>query len=343
MSFDAAAKAIFSDPVVMASLLREFIDLPCVREFDVSTLELEPANYASPAFLKRENDLVWKIKLNSTWCFLYIMLEFQRAEDRWMALRINAYTALLLQQVVKNEKSLSTLPPVFPIVIYNGEKPWKATTDVRGLFPQSLPQDLDKFQPKQAYYLLDTRRIGKKRLMASSDAAGYVFRVEQAANPNELAGVIRDLIRELSGPGYHNFRECLGNYIKCHMQRNNWQEKLDVDFPEGDMAMWAENLDRYLEEERNASRLEGIAAGRREGIAAGRREGKEEALKESLSLQISSLAKLLARRFGPLPESWRDRLAKLESTEQIMELCSLVYQADSLQAYEKQLIAAQRQ
>lgn len=53
---------------------------------------------------------------------MLLLLEFQSREDPWMAMRILAYTALLWQDLSKtgavSEKE--GLPPVFPIVIYNG-------------------------------------------------------------------------------------------------------------------------------------------------------------------------------------------------------------------------------
>ena len=55
-----------------------------------------------------------------------------------MALRILGYTALLWQDLVKKGqiKAGDKLPPVFPIVVYNGLAKWNAPQDVHDLVTQ---------------------------------------------------------------------------------------------------------------------------------------------------------------------------------------------------------------
>ncbi|WP_434735352.1 Rpn family recombination-promoting nuclease/putative transposase [Accumulibacter sp.] len=59
----------------------------------------------------------------------HLLLEFQRAVDPWLALRILVYAGLLYQdlsrmgEVSRGEKR----PAVFPLVIYNGRDPWGAS------------------------------------------------------------------------------------------------------------------------------------------------------------------------------------------------------------------------
>ena len=49
---------------------------------------------------------------------------FQDTLDHWMTLRTLSYTTLLLLDLVKTEnvREKEGLPPVFPIVVYNGGK-----------------------------------------------------------------------------------------------------------------------------------------------------------------------------------------------------------------------------
>ena len=51
------------------------------------------------------------------------------------------------------------LPPVLPIVIYNGSSPWTAAEDVAEMVA-GRGETLAPYQPSQRYYLLDERRIG---------------------------------------------------------------------------------------------------------------------------------------------------------------------------------------
>ncbi len=72
------------------------------------------------------------VRWKDTWCYIYILLEFQNTQDYWMALRIATYTGLLWQELVNENqvKAGEKLPPVLPIVLYNGQNPWNAPLNV---------------------------------------------------------------------------------------------------------------------------------------------------------------------------------------------------------------------
>ena len=59
--------------------------------------------------------------------WVYIVLEFQSEPDPWMAVRIMQYVSLLAEQLVKervhNDLPDGCLPPILPIVLYNGKEP----------------------------------------------------------------------------------------------------------------------------------------------------------------------------------------------------------------------------
>ena len=76
-----------------------------------------------------------------------LLLEFQSTPDHWMALRTLSYTTLLLLDLVKTGKVRENegLPQVFPIVIYNGGKAWKAPQEVAALFAEVLSSPASAF------------------------------------------------------------------------------------------------------------------------------------------------------------------------------------------------------
>jgi hypothetical protein len=64
-----------------------------------------------------------------------LLLEFQSAVDRSMAVRMLTYTALLYQKLIAEGvlRVRSVLPPVLLVVIYNGRRPWTVPVDVAEL------------------------------------------------------------------------------------------------------------------------------------------------------------------------------------------------------------------
>jgi len=56
--FDSTYKSLFKDPEMVASLLRELVDLDLAEELDFSTLKQLSSNYVTDDLRQRFNDMV---------------------------------------------------------------------------------------------------------------------------------------------------------------------------------------------------------------------------------------------------------------------------------------------
>ncbi|MDE7064077.1 MAG: Rpn family recombination-promoting nuclease/putative transposase, partial [Desulfovibrionaceae bacterium] len=74
---DAAYKSLFTDPEMVASLLRRFVPADIVAEMDFSSLEPFPADHVAEDRRERRNDIVWRVRLKDSFCYLLFLLEFQ--------------------------------------------------------------------------------------------------------------------------------------------------------------------------------------------------------------------------------------------------------------------------
>ena len=136
MSHDGAYHMLFSHPEMVEDLLKQFIAEPWVAQLDFSTLELLNSAFFSKGFIRREGDLIFRIQDQSQQpVYLYLLLEFQSTPDPWMAVRLQVYVGLLYQQLIRDKRltSQGLLPPVFPLVLYNGDTPWQAATNLSSL------------------------------------------------------------------------------------------------------------------------------------------------------------------------------------------------------------------
>ena len=88
-----------------------------------------------------------------------LLLEFQSAVDRAMAVRMLTYTGLLYEKLIGEGelRAHGALPPVLPVVIYNGSGPWSAAVEVADLIESGEPA-LARHQPSLRYFLLDEGR-----------------------------------------------------------------------------------------------------------------------------------------------------------------------------------------
>ena len=133
-------------------------------------------------------------------CTSCCLLEFQSAVDRSMAVRMLTYTALLYQKLIAEGvlRERSVLPPVLPVVIYNGRRPWTVPVDVAELIASGRGASLARYQPSQRYFLLDEGRLGGADL-PSGNLVSALIALEtnrDRARAPALLGALIDLLRK---------------------------------------------------------------------------------------------------------------------------------------------------
>lgn len=97
---DGAYKNLFSNPELICGLLEGYVDEPWVDQIDLSTLEKVNGSYVSDELKHRHNDIVWKVRHQKEWAYIYLLIEFQSSSDHWMALRMMTYIGLFYQDLI---------------------------------------------------------------------------------------------------------------------------------------------------------------------------------------------------------------------------------------------------
>ena len=198
---DPAYKRLFSRPRMVRDLLSGFAARDWSAELDLGSLTPLPASYVSHDLRQRHGDLVWRLRFrDERWLYVVLLLEFQSAVDRSMAVRMLTYTALLYQKLIAEGvlRLHSVLPPVLPVVIYNGRRPWTVPVDVAELIASGRGASLAQYQPSQRYFLLDEGRVGGADL-PSGNLVSALIALEtnrDRARAPALLGALIDLLRK---------------------------------------------------------------------------------------------------------------------------------------------------
>ena len=98
-------QALFSHAKMVEDLLRGFVPQSWVQALDFSTLEKVNASYVTDDLRDRHDDVVWRVRFQDHWLYVYLLLEFQSTVDRFMAVRILSYTGLLYQDLIRSHRS----------------------------------------------------------------------------------------------------------------------------------------------------------------------------------------------------------------------------------------------
>ena len=263
---------------------------------DFASLTPVPASFVSDDLRQRHGDLVWRCRFrDDRWLYLVLLLEFQSGVDRAMAVRMLAYTALLYQKLIGEGvlRERDALPPVLPIVIYNGRRRWSAAADVSELIA-SGGVALARYQPSQRYFLLDESRAGDGGL-PRGNLVSALIELETNRERERLPDLLGALIELLREQGDAELTQAFRAWVAQVLLPRRFRGTDSGSLPrlEEVRTMLAEQVREWTEEWVEEGREQGIAQGREQGIAQGREQGIAQGRAEERAL----LCRLAERKF----------------------------------------------
>ena len=300
---DPGYKRLFSQPRMVQDLLRGFAARDWSDALDFSTLTPVPASFVSDRLRQRHGDLVWRVGFRGEWLYLLVLLEFQSTVEPAMAVRVLTYTGLLYEKLIDDGalRRHGKLPPVLPIVIYNGSRPWTASEEVAELIAFG-GEALARYQPSLRYYLLDERRMGADDLPGRNLVSALIALETNRASERvpELLAALFERLRELANPELTQvFRKWVEQVLVPRRMRGTALESLPG----------SEEVRPMLQE----LVAEWVAEGRERGLQEGIEQGRGEERKLLCRLAARKFTAATAPRMSALLERLRDpeRLAEV--------------------------------
>jgi ribosomal protein L17 len=189
---------------------------------DFSTLETVKDSFMTDNLKARHDDIIWRVRWGPKWLYIFLLLEFQSTIDPFMAVRLMVYIGLLYQHLIDTQKlkAKDKLPPVLPIVIYNGSEKWDAKKNLSQLI-EKVPGGLDKYQPKLRYFLLDESTFNDEKLAPLlKNLVAALIRLENTRSlENEQAvakaiqTVLDSLVEWLKDPEFERLRRDIVTWL----------------------------------------------------------------------------------------------------------------------------------
>ncbi len=330
--YDHGYKHLFSHHELIRDLLRGFIREEWVDSLDLDTLERVSGSYVSDDLREREDDIIWRVRLGESWVYVYLIIEFQSTVDRHMALRLLTYVGLLYQDLLKTGQVLpdGMLPPVLPVVLYNGLKRWTAPANITELI-QKVPGGLAKYCPEFCYLLLDEQCYNKDSLPARN-LVSAIFRLEQSQYPEDVRAVVTNLIEWLKLPGQASIRRAFTVWINrvllpARLSGQTIPETSDLMEVE---TMLSERVKEWTEEWKALGLREGFEEGMQEGMQQGMQQGMLQEAREMLLDAVET-------KFGPPSSTFSQRVLQMTDRNKLKELHRLVVLKDSLEDIENSI------
>jgi hypothetical protein len=243
--------------------------------------------------------------------------------DPVMPIRIMQYVSFIYENMARADGfklGPNTLPPVLPIVLYNGTMRWGATVQVRDLIASPKDSGLSPYLPTLRFLLIDEGSIPDVRLNRIGTILAQLFKLENISKPARIKAQVERIISDLKAELPDDLRQDIALFISELLKPHH------IHIPPHLLLATTENrtmlADAFAQLKKDAAD-KGLKKGREEGREQGREEGREEGQRELL-------AKQLGLKFGPREER-AAALAAL-SPDQIERAAALILSADSEQA-----------
>lgn len=261
--YDEALHEVFSQPVIIESLMKNFVNKDWVHLIDFSSLTFDDSVSKKIERNRREFDRLFHFKLiNGDRIYLYILLEFKSTPQR-VCLKLREYTGRIYGSFEKMYE-IGKWPLVIPIVIYIGEDEWYDSLELKQYFHVSHPA-FRRFLPGLKYILINEKGLSKRNLKKIKSALSYFFLLDKT-NLKEREKAVREIIKifkEIKDTQNRTIYDLLAKYIYglfIYKKAEGYEQIKEAISKEEGMSTLVASID--------AIRQEGFDDGRKEELRA---------------------------------------------------------------------------
>jgi len=328
---DKLLKATFSNPDNARGFFQNHLPSDLSHAVDWDSLCLESSTFVDPQFAASESDLLFSLKLHTSDAFLYLLFEHQSSEDPRMALRLLSYMLRIWERFAATHPAPAKLPPILPIVLAQGKRPWKTAPRLEDLLdlPNEIANIVRPWQPTFVYHLLELVRIPYENLAGTPEGI-LTLRALKAEPMNEL---LSDVLWEeslLFAISESALERVLRYILNADSNVSLLKERI--------RKIRSKPLQTKTMTLADQLRQEGRQEGKQEGLLRGKQEGRKEGLSEGQLLAFrTAVLRALEIRHGSCPEGIREALGAIEDPKRLEQLLENAIRSDSVEAFAQEL------
>lgn len=299
---DKGYKRLFSNPHIFQQLIETFVTETWVKDCDFGHSQKIDKSFISEHYKETESDVIYQVKFKDKDAYIYLLLEFQSSVSWYMALRMLNYVSNFYMDYLESHPKTRKLPPLFPLVLYNGDDKWTAATDFRSLLAQ--PELLQQYAPQLHYFKIAENEYSNEALLSISNLVSTLFLAEKS---QDIALIKQQLLALFDNENDKQALSILLNWFRQLSLRGKspYPDELELTHIYQSKAEVNGMLETTLERFGQQFFVKGKLEGKLEGKVEGKREGKVEGQQETLIL-------LLEERFGSLTDSQKNRIGQFD-------------------------------
>lgn len=297
---DSSSKLIFGDPILCAQFLRDYINIPLLKNIKPEDIEDVSERYVSMNAEERNADTVKRITIpERKQFFLISLIEHKTTVDYNVTMQLLRYMVCIWGDYEKEMKIKSggnisqrkdfTYPPILPIVYYEGKREWTAITNFKD---RVLFNDIfAKYIPTFSYELVNLHQYSNLELASHNDEISLLMLLNRVQDMDDFKELLN--LRGFRKDAWENTPEYLLD-IMVHIttillsRLNLPEEEVDEFVSQIKERNMPELFEHFKGYDVQATRKEASTKGRLEGMREGKLAGKIET---KVSLICKKLAK----------------------------------------------------
>ena len=173
-SHDRFFKKSMSYPEIAHEFFKSYLPKEVLEIIDLSTLKQESSSFLSNELGEGVSDVLYSVKYGEESGYISILLEHQSTSDRLITFRIQKYMLRLCEEHLRKQKgkknSEKTLPNIYPVILYTGNKKYTAPRSFYELFENE--ELAKKFFMVMSPCTLPQTRLSRSRLPGLDQATG---------------------------------------------------------------------------------------------------------------------------------------------------------------------------
>lgn len=276
---DRSYAVLFSNKEIFRQLLTSFVHEAWVQQLDFTDCELVKGNFVSKKYKKTFTDLLYKVKLRGRDFYVVVLLEFKSTPARFVAIQMAGYILDFYRHLLETEKRLRKLPPVFPVLLYNGKRPWTPPADLTKLIDNASL--LGEYGLQFKYFPIIEQDFSPEVLQRMGNIVSTLFLAETHYDSETITRELqklRDTIKnEQALSVFFNWFTQL--FVHGRIDETDYTKFEQVYQSKEELSMLLEAFQKEKKQLRALGKREGKREGKIEGKIEGKKEGKLEIAK----------------------------------------------------------------
>ncbi len=192
---DSGGKVIFDDHTLCAQFLRDYVELPYLKDVRPEDIEDVSEQYVTLFAEERNSDRVKRVHVGGggTPFFLVSLIEHKTASDYNVCMQVFRYMVYIWEAYEKEAEGIQKgmtkredfrYPPILPIIYYEGASRWNVPLNFRSRIHEGSV--FGKYLPNFEYYLVPLRDYSNEMLMEKKDEISLIMMINKLQTAEDI-------------------------------------------------------------------------------------------------------------------------------------------------------------